>query len=306
MQFIQLVKAPFPEKLKKKLSIYVTNFYQPQSILVSNKSSDIWLSNYGNIWRYHLDGEYDDVKTGKFDANYIPRIAYFANNLKIKSMCQTDDNNVYFVSSSHMFIGQNSGDTTAKVIWKAPNNWKHLNGVCTRDGKLRYVTAFQGSNESDGGIVYDIVESKIVCSGLNQPNSPRWFLGRLWILEGATGRIGYIDLINGTFIEVSWLPGYVRGLSMVRDKYLAVGCSRDRLKSAFKNLPLGKIIENKLTMPNCGIHFICLKTFDIVHSMNLMSPIHEIYDLSIVNGFIRPRLVEIGDESTLRHYNIEY
>ena len=39
-------------------------------------------------------------------------------------------------------------------------------------------------------IVIDVDSSEIVCEGLSMPHSPRWYAGKLWLLNSGTGEFG--------------------------------------------------------------------------------------------------------------------
>jgi uncharacterized protein (TIGR03032 family) len=89
-----------------------------------------------------------------------------------------------------------------------------------RDGAPRYVTALgktdtpEGwrSNKHNGGILIDIQSDEIATGGLSMPHSPRWYKGKLWVLESAKGTVATIDLNTGRSETVAELPGFTRGL----------------------------------------------------------------------------------------------
>ena len=68
---------------KDKLSLWITNFNRPMGIHADKKTA--WISSSGNLWRFENSGKYIDDnpenKLGEFDANYIPRMAYFSNDI---------------------------------------------------------------------------------------------------------------------------------------------------------------------------------------------------------------------------------
>ena len=208
-----------------------------------------------------------------------------------------------------MQLSENDGVST---YWKP--TWSHnfrINGVCCRDGKVRYLTAFDIDGYVNGaglgdGFIYDIIEDRIVCPNLCQPNSPRWFQNKLWFLQGGSGHLCHVNLDNDTYEEKTWVPGYIRGLSFIREKLAVVTCSIDESGNEFSDLPVGKLIKQKMTSGQCGIYFIDVNTFDIIDNINLLAPIHTILDVGVINGIVRPRLLEVGDESNMRNYKIDY
>jgi AbrB family looped-hinge helix DNA binding protein len=101
----------------------------------------------------------------------------------------------------------------------------HLNGLAMKDGRAAYVTAVSSSDVVDGwrdhraggGIVIDVNSNEIVIGGLSMPHSPRWYQGRLWLLNSGTGEFGYVDVDAGRFVPVSFCAGYLRGLAFHGD-----------------------------------------------------------------------------------------
>jgi hypothetical protein len=98
-----------------------------------------------------------------------------------------------------------------------------------------YVTAFGQADTPEGwradmrtgGILMETGTSEIIARGLCLPHSPRWYAGRLWLLESGTGTLGVIDLRTGRCEPVVQLPGYTKGLAFC-GRYAFVGVSRMR------------------------------------------------------------------------------
>jgi uncharacterized protein (TIGR03032 family) len=296
-----------------KLSIWMTSFRRPGAIYATK--DNIWFSCNGHFWRYQLEGLYDDVKLGKYDGNFIPRIGHFHKNLEARSLCKAADGRLYFASPNQNAIYQLDENIGVTPFWKP--TWNHtvrINGVCCRDGVIRYLTAFDidgyvngtSATKARDGFVYDILEERIVCANLSQPNSPRWFQNKLWVVEGGSGHLGHVNLETEKFEEKAWVPGYARGLAFVREKLAAVTCSMDETGNGFADLPVGEMIRKKMANNHCGVYFIDVDTFDIIDNINLLTPINTILDVGIINGVVRPRLLEVGDESNMRNYKIDY
>src|SRR5207247_1185934 len=81
----------------------------------------------------------------------------------------------------------------------------HLNGMAVIDGAPRFVTAL-GTTDTEsgwreqkttGGVVLDVASGEVVVGGLCMPHSPRWYDGRLWLLESGNGALGHVDLDTG-------------------------------------------------------------------------------------------------------------
>jgi uncharacterized protein (TIGR03032 family) len=295
---------------------------------IHTSKDTVWISSSGNLWRFANAGKFSGGENqGEFDANYIPRMAYFSSDIDAHDISVDSNNNPYYCSAMFSCICQPSNSHTFKVYWKppwiskiAPEDRCHLNGLCSRDGKPRYITAVCRADIKGAwrekrvghGVAYDIVENRLICEGLTMPHSPRWHNGKLWILEAGTGYFGYVDMSEavdngpGKFVKKIFIPGYLRGLCFVEDKYAVLGSSQDRHEQSFQNLPLGDELKKHDITAKCGLYVINLETFDIIHSMTFQSPVDELYDICAIKGVNRPKLQDIGDDKNLREYKIEY
>ena len=126
------------------------------------------------------------------------------------------------------------------------------------DDVPRYVSALGMSDEPggwrdhklDGGVLLDIASGEVVTGGMCMPHSPRWYGGRLWILESGRGILSTIDPETGDRTDVAAVPGFARGLSFV-GPYAFIGLSQVR-EHVFDGLPLtGEGVER-----NCGVWVI--------------------------------------------------
>ena len=174
----------------------------------------------------------------------------------------------------------------------------HLNGLALVDGKARYVTACSQTDIVDGwrehrvggGIVIDIDSDEIIAEGLSMPHSPRWYRDRLWLLDAGTGYFGFVDMASGKFERVTFCPGFARGLTFVGN-YAVVGISLPRHDPTFQGLPLQENLEAAKVSARCGLLVIDLDSGDVVQWMRMDEPIRELYDVLVLPGVQRPRLV---------------
>ena len=123
----------------------------------------------------------------------------------------------------------------------------------------------------------DIQTHEIIASGLSMPHSPRWYQGKLWLLNSGTGDFGYIE--NGEFVPVTFCPGYGRGLAFVGD-FAVVGLSKPR-DYHFSGLLLGEKLQQKQAEARCGILIIDIKTGNIVEWLDMDTEATELYDVAI-------------------------
>ena len=59
------------------------------------------------------------------------------------------------------------------------------------------------------------------------PHSPRWYDGKLWVLESGAGSLSTVDLATGKLTTVCLLPGFTRGIDFW-GPYALIGLSQVR------------------------------------------------------------------------------
>ena len=105
----------------------------------------------------------------------------------------------------------------------------------------------------------------MIATGLSMPHSPRFYQGKLWLLNAGTGYFGYIDQDKGIFEPVTFCPGFLRGLAFVRN-YAIVGLSKSRGgDKTFSGLILDNNLIAKEAEPRCGLLIIDLKTGEVIN-----------------------------------------
>jgi uncharacterized protein (TIGR03032 family) len=119
------------------------------------------------------------------------------------------------------------------------------------------------------------------------PHSPRFYRGKLWVLNSGTGQFGSIDPATGAFDPVAFCPGYLRGLAFVGE-YAVVGLSRPRHDKTFTGLALEEALRARGAEARCGLHVINLRTGDVEHFLRVEGIVTEIYDVAVVPGAVRP------------------
>ena len=169
----------------------------------------------------------------------------------------------------------------------------HLNGVAVRDDRPAYVTAMAASNEAAGwrptkatsGCVVEVASGEIVAQRLAMPHSPRWYDGRLWVLDSGTGRLGVVDLPTGRVETVCEVPGYTRGLAFC-GQFAFVGMSRIRETSVFGGVPIAEQREQL----RCGVAVIDLPRGQAVAYIQFQAGVEEIFDVQVLPGVTAPAL----------------
>jgi uncharacterized protein (TIGR03032 family) len=271
---------------------------------VVGNAQRIYLGGLYQLWRFENVLRPNEVIHGKFDKCYVPRNAQTIGDLDIHELGIRSNGKVVFVNTKYSCLAELSQTHSFKAIWKpkfisklAPEDRCHLNGLAMVDGRPKYVTAVCRSDtvdgwrdrRKDGGVVIDVETDEIVCEGLSMPHSPRWANGRLWVLNAGTGHLGWVDFEKKRFVPLAFLPGFLRGLSIVGN-VAAVGLSKPR-NQRFEGLQLDEELRKRDAEPWCGVQVVSLTNGDVVNWIRFEGDISEIFDISFLPNVRNPMMV---------------
>ncbi len=148
---------------------------------------------------------------GKHDACYLPRNKHFTGDIRIHEI-EFAQGELWMVATNFSCLATLDAEHSFVPRWKPPfisqlasEDRCHLNGLCVIDDEPRYVTALGETdvaggwreNKASGGVLIDIESGETVLRGLSMPHSPRWYDGRMWVLESGKGTISVADLDDG-------------------------------------------------------------------------------------------------------------
>ena len=225
------------------------------------------------------------------DAAYAPRSVVFTGDVAIHDMAYGGDGALYFVNTRFSCLSRQDIDYSFVPVWRpswisalAGEDRCHLNGLAMVDGQPRYVTALALTDTAGGwrdlkgtsGVIVDVTDDRVVCSGLAMPHSPRWHDGRLWVLESGTGALSTVDVDSGDASVVAHLPGFTRGLDFI-GPYALVGLSQVR-ESVFTDLP----ITQQAAERNCGVWVVDTRNGEIVGFLRFAGAVQEIFDVKVL------------------------
>jgi uncharacterized protein (TIGR03032 family) len=283
----------------------------------------LWMSTQTQLWRFE-----NTLRAGQdyqgYDKLYVPRLAYTTGDLDLHDVAVTRDGELVFVNTLFNCLGTYSIEHSFIPLWRppfitqlVPEDRCHLNGLALRDGRAAYVSAVSDSDSAngwrdrrrDGGVVIDIATNTVIGRGLSMPHSPRWYRGRLWLLDSGRGRFGWLDLDSGRFEGVAFCPGYLRGMSFHGD-HAIVGLSRPRHGHAFSDLPLDQALARHKTTARCGLRVINLRSGAVEHQLGIEGVVEELYDVVALPSVRKPlalgfhgdelrRLITLGPERCL-------
>jgi uncharacterized protein (TIGR03032 family) len=265
-------------------------------------SQRIYLGTKNEIWRLENILGPKELANGVFDRFYVPRASGLTGDINIHELGIDARGNVLFANTRYSCLSAVSVTHAFKPLWKpkfisrlAPEDRCHLNGLAMENGRPRYMTACSTGDvleswrggRRDGGVVVDLATDAILCEGLSMPHSPRVWGGALYLLESGRGYLVKIDRETGKREDVTFCPGFARGLAFLSD-YAVVTVSLPR-RGSFEDLPIEQALRSNGTAPRCGLLIIDLRNGDIVQWFRLYGDINELFDVGIIANARCPR-----------------
>jgi uncharacterized protein (TIGR03032 family) len=124
------------------------------------------------------------------------------------------------------------------------------------------------------------------------PHSPRWYGGRLWVLESGAGSLSVVDEATGRLDHVALLPGFTRGLDFV-GPYAFVGLSQVRETAVFSGIP----ITERLPVEDraCGLWVVDVRTGQTVAFLRFEAGVQEVFAVQVLPGIRYPELLTAED-----------
>ena len=267
------------------------------------RADRLYLASLYQLWRFNNVLENGESYEG-YDRLYIPHLGWTTGDVDAHDIGVDDRGRPVFVNTLFSCLARPSDKANFDVVWTppfitrlAPEDRCHLNGLAMHEGDPRWVTMISTSDVAegwrdhrlDGGLVMDVYSNEVVCEGLSMPHSPRWYRGRLWLLNSGSGEFGHVDLQTGAFEPLCFVPGYARGLAF-HGRYALIGLSKARNQS-FSGLPLDDVLEKRNAQARCGIVVVDLETGDLLHHLRIEGVVDELFDVAVIPGAVRPMLL---------------
>lgn len=245
-----------------------------------------------------LAGDY--LQSGRYDALYLPRQSFYTGHVNLHDMAFGSEG-LWVVNTRFCCLCVPSPEFSFEPRWQphfvselAPEDRCHLNGLALVDGKPKYVTALGRTdsprgwveNKATGGILMEVESNTILRDGFCMPHSPRWYDGKLWVLNSGLGELWTIDPQRGDYTKIAELPGYLRGLDFVGPIAL-IGMSKVREKHIFAGLPVQKKHDKLL----CGIAAVDTRDGRCLGWIEFTSGAVELYDVTFLPGIQRPAIL---------------
>ena len=141
-------------------------------------------------------------------------------------------------------------------------------------------------------MLIDVPSGETIATRLSMPHSPRWYAGKLWLLESGTGTFGVVDRDTGRYEAIAKLPGFTRGLDF-HGRFAFIGLSQVRETAVFSGIP----ITERLTERTCGVWVVDIHSGETVAFLRFEDALQEIFAVQVVPGRSYPDL--INDNQTL-------
>ena len=319
------------------LSIFERTFERCMGLAVSGDT--LYMSSLYQLWRFQNALSPGENYQG-YDRLFVPQMSYTTGDVDVHDIVVPDGATVgekhtvslagqahgqaiapypIFVNTLFSCLATVSPTHSFKPLWTPPFISKlaaedrcHLNGLAMVEGQPGYATAVSQSDVADGwrdrrqngGCVIDIANNEVICTGLSMPHSPRWYQGKLWVLNSGMGYLGTIDLDRGTFEPLAFCPGYLRGMTFV-NHFAIVGLSQPRHNKTFSGLPLDDELLKRDAEPRSGLQVIDLRTGDLVHWVRIEGMIQELYDVAVLPKARRPMALGFKTDEIRRMITVQ-
>lgn len=237
---------------------------------------------------------------GKIDCHEIvfsDESIIFANT-KLNCLCEVGE-----LNQSH-FIPVWKPDFIDSIVYE---DRCHLNGlvcdplsdgdfVVSCHGHQNFKKSWSNDNQPDQGCLIHSRHGTLLSENLSMPHSPRFWNDNIVFCNSGYGTLDFYNLESGQHETVFQLPGFTRGLSIFK-QYAIVGFSKARERSFFKNLPILDGIKSDDHL-QCGIAIIDLLERRMIHGIEFLGLVNEVFAIQILNEAEIPELIGLSHSST--------
>lgn len=283
-----------------QLNTHFRIFDKPMGLAVNNQR--LAIGTRTTIWDlWNVPAVAAKVEpVGKHDACYLPRNTHITGDIDIHEMAWGKAG-LWFVNTRFCCLCTLNNDHSFVPQWRpnfissyAPEDRCHLNGLALVEGKPKYVTALGISNEprgwrhnkANGGVIIDVDSHHQIATGLSMPHSPRWYQGRLWVLESGKGSLSVVNIDSGETTVVATMPGFTRGLDFC-GPFAFVGLSQVRETAIFGSIPITQQVEER----TCGVWVINIENGQTVAFVKFEDAVQEIFAVQAIANITFPEII---------------
>ncbi len=269
------------------------------------------------IWRFDnalADGEVADG----YDRLYVPQAAYTTGEVGAGDLALARNGSIVFACGLFNCLAAASEAFSFAPLWRphfisdlVPEDRCHVSGMALVDGVPRAVTVTARADAAGawkaeimgGGAVFDVQTDAVVAEGLSMPTAPRFHRDRLWLLEAATGWLGFIDPQSRRFERVTFCPGLPRTLDL-RGDYAVCAVSPDTARAGAGALPVDDLLARHSIPPQCAILIVDTRTGQVAEWLQIDDGADDIAGLSLLAGACRPAAIGMDGSDVRRVLSI--
>lgn len=294
------------------LNTHFRGFNVPMGVACDGERLAIGTRN--EIWEYHnVPAVARKLEpAGKHDACFLPRASHVTGNVQVHEMAwaalpgrdNTEragaESELVFVNTRFSCLATRAVNQSFVPHWRPPfisaldpEDRCHLNGLGVRDGKVRYVTAlgqtdtpggWRGDKRA-GGVLMEVPSGEVIARGLSMPHSPRWYDGRLWVLDSGNGRLAVVDEPSGRLETVAEMPGFTRGLDF-HGRLAFIGLSQVRESAVFSGIAIAERKDRA-----CGVWVVDIDSGRTAALVQFEDAVQEIFAVQVLAGRRFPDIV---------------
>jgi uncharacterized protein (TIGR03032 family) len=265
----------------------------------------LWLASRVQLWRLENILPAGMLAHEKFDLFLMPRNTYITGDIDIHELAADGEGRPVFVTTSYSCLATLDEVHSFRPIWKPKfitalerEDRCHMNGLGMVEGRAKYVTAVSQTDVANGwhgrplpkGVIIDVETDQVVTDKLLMPHSPRVAPdGKLYALDSARGYFVEVDRTSGDLRDVTFCPGFLRGLAFINGHAL-VTVSKPRY-GKFDEMPIADELNSRGLDPICGVMVIELTTGAIVEWLRLDGDVQELFAVEAMPGIKCPMSV---------------
>ena len=291
--------------LDNRIAVYERTFDKTMG-LTADGTHRIYMGGRYQTWRFDDVPLTSEAADSGFDRCFAPRQVWVTGNINVHDVAIDPrggpGNGVTLVATRFSCLARPSDEFGFEPIWQPPfvksfrpGDRCHLNGLAMGSDGPAYVTAVGATDDLErwrterrgGGIAVHVPTNEIVATGLSMPHSPRLHNGVLYLTHSGDGSLIRVDPQAGTWEEIGFAPGFLRGLAFV-GKYAIVGSSMPREGDLYSGLPLDDRLAEANQRPRLGLFVFDLDTGAIAEWLFVEGAFREIFDVITLPGVRRP------------------
>ena len=289
--------------------IHVCDRILPDCAAVAASDLGFWVNSQYQIWRFEnfLD---PGVTDGEDDGFFVPVTGHTTGDLDLHDMHIGPEGTPIFVATAFNCLAVKSDSASFRPLWHPEfidgligEDQCHLTGLAADEGIPAFVSLAAESSEpggwqrslKNGGQIIDIATDEVVAAGLSLPHAPRVFHSELLVLQAGTGELGLIEIHNGKFEPIAWLPGHPRAMAFI-GMHAIVGTSTQPVPGVTGGTLLSQRLEEAGTTPRCGLFAINLLTGRIDHWLEIEGLVTDVAGVAALPGTRHPMAIGFRSE----------